>query len=161
MLNGRMSQNLWEMMDSQKSGTLSLCYCMRVSWLEACTCTYTYTCTCTCMLGCRPALHAHLCTAPHAVLGMCRGSLLPDPRYDAVKAIIMAVMDDDEDVPDGRFTARVLLCDGGEGPLGLGMPLTQVPDADPSPSPGLDIGAEIARATQSHLSAQCQQAPAF
>ena len=57
---------------------------------------------------------------------MCRGSLLPDPRYDAVKCIIMAVMDDDEDVPDGRFTARVLLCDGADEPLGFGIPHTQV-----------------------------------
>ncbi|KAK9800905.1 hypothetical protein WJX73_009136 [Symbiochloris irregularis] len=56
----------------------------------------------------------------------CRGSLLPDPRYDAVKAVIMAVMDDDEDVPDGRFTARVLMCDDAERPLQLGMPHIQV-----------------------------------
>lgn len=35
-------------------------------------------------------------------------------------------MDDDEDVPDGRFTARVLLSDGEQTPLGLlGIPDVQ------------------------------------
>ncbi|KAK9861361.1 hypothetical protein WJX84_007914, partial [Apatococcus fuscideae] len=32
----------------------------------------------------------------------CRGTLLPDPRYDATRCIIMSVFDDNEDVPDGR-----------------------------------------------------------
>ena len=65
-------------------------------------------------------------TTTYVVSAMSRGSLLPDPRYDAVKCILLAVMDDDEDVPDGRFTARVLLCDDSEGPLRLGIPHTQV-----------------------------------
>ena len=30
-----------------------------------------------------------------------RGALLPDPRHDAVRAIVLAVADDDEEVPDG------------------------------------------------------------
>ena len=40
-----------------------------------------------------------------------RGSLLPDPRYDAVHCIFMAVMDDDEVAEDLRFTTRVLIFD--------------------------------------------------
>lgn len=40
-----------------------------------------------------------------------RGSLLPDPRYDTVHAIFMAVMDDDEVAEDFRFTTRVLIFD--------------------------------------------------
>lgn len=42
---------------------------------------------------------------------MCRGSLLPDPRYDAVRAVFLAVMDDVEECPDGLYTARLLLFD--------------------------------------------------
>lgn len=38
-----------------------------------------------------------------------RGSLLPDPRYDMVHCIFMAVMDDDEVAEDLRFTTRVLI----------------------------------------------------
>ena len=40
-----------------------------------------------------------------------RGSLLPDPRYDTVHCIFMAVMDDDEVAEDLRFTTRVLIFD--------------------------------------------------
>lgn len=40
-----------------------------------------------------------------------RGSLLPDPRYDAVRAVFLAVMDDVEECPDGLYTARLLLFD--------------------------------------------------
>lgn len=51
---------------------------------------------------------------PEAVLSLCmpgRGSLLPDPRYDAVRAVFLAVMDDVEECPDGLYTARLLLFD--------------------------------------------------
>ena len=40
-----------------------------------------------------------------------RGSLLPDPRYDVVHCIFMAVMDDDEVAEDLGFTTRVLIFD--------------------------------------------------
>jgi len=40
-----------------------------------------------------------------------RGHLLPDPRHDAVRAVIIAVAEDNEDVPDGQYFTRVLLCD--------------------------------------------------
>lgn len=42
----------------------------------------------------------------------CRGQLLPDPRFDAVRAVVIAVTDDEEDVPDGNFFARIFLFDG-------------------------------------------------
>ena len=41
----------------------------------------------------------------------CRGALLPDPRYDAVRAIVMAVNDDNEDCSDALYMARILLYD--------------------------------------------------
>ena len=41
--------------------------------------------------------------------GSCRGRLLPDPRYDAVRVIALATLDDAEDVPDGDFATRCLL----------------------------------------------------
>lgn len=41
----------------------------------------------------------------------CRGTLLPDPRYDAVRAIVMAVMFDQEDVEGHCYRAKVLLAD--------------------------------------------------
>lgn len=40
-----------------------------------------------------------------------RGSLLPDPRYDAVHCIFLAAMDDDEVAEDLGFTTRMLLFD--------------------------------------------------
>ena len=40
-----------------------------------------------------------------------RGSLLPDPRYDCVHCIFLAVMDDDEVAEDLGFTTRVMLFD--------------------------------------------------
>lgn len=40
---------------------------------------------------------------------MDRGGLLSDPRYDAVRAIVMAVMDDDEEVPDGEWLLLLLV----------------------------------------------------
>ena len=46
----------------------------------------------------------------------CRGSLLPDPRYDAVRAIVLAVMDDVEECPDGLYTARLLMFDDSGKP---------------------------------------------
>ncbi|DBA81937.1 hypothetical protein WJX77_000726 [Trebouxia sp. C0004] len=46
-----------------------------------------------------------------------RGSLLPDPRYDAVRAIVLAVMDDVEECQDGLYTARIMLFDdSGKAP---------------------------------------------
>ena len=39
---------------------------------------------------------------------VCRGSLLPDPRYDAVRAVVLAVADDDEEVPDGGCLANLV-----------------------------------------------------
>ncbi|KAK9818869.1 hypothetical protein WJX74_003598 [Apatococcus lobatus] len=46
----------------------------------------------------------------------CRGTLLPDPRYDATRCIIMSVFDDNEDVPDGRFATRLLQYDAAAPP---------------------------------------------
>ena len=40
-----------------------------------------------------------------------RGTLLPDPRYDAARCIIMAVMDDDEVATDLAFSVRMLIFD--------------------------------------------------
>lgn len=40
-----------------------------------------------------------------------RGSLLPDPRYDAVRCVAMAACDDSEEVPEGNYTARLLIFD--------------------------------------------------
>ncbi len=43
--------------------------------------------------------------------------MLPDPRYDAVRAIVLAVMDDVEECPDGLYTARIMLFDdSGKAP---------------------------------------------
>ena len=39
-----------------------------------------------------------------------RGSLLPDPRHDAVRAIVLAVADDDEEVPDGAWRPPMPAC---------------------------------------------------
>lgn len=47
-----------------------------------------------------------MCVEIHAD---CRGRLLPDPKYDEVKAIALAVMDDDEEVPDGDYALRLLI----------------------------------------------------
>lgn len=38
-----------------------------------------------------------------------RGQLLPDPRYDAVRAVVVSIMDDNEDVPDGHYFTRVFI----------------------------------------------------
>jgi hypothetical protein len=43
-----------------------------------------------------------------ALCGHCRGNLLPDPRYDAVRCIALAHFEDTEDVPDGSYRARAL-----------------------------------------------------
>ncbi len=56
----------------------------------------------------------------------CRGSLLPDPRYDVVRCIALAAANDVEDVAGGRFAARALLFDApGAPPSRLGMPDVQ------------------------------------
>ena len=40
-----------------------------------------------------------------------RQNLLPDPKYDAVGAIVMTVFEDDEVVERGQYHSRVLICD--------------------------------------------------
>jgi len=40
---------------------------------------------------------------------ICRGTLLPDPKYDKVRCIAVATCDDSEEVPAGNYTARVLM----------------------------------------------------
>lgn len=57
----------------------------------------------------------------------CRGSLLPDPRYDPVQCIFMAVMDDDEVAQNLDFTTRILVFD----------------DASPSARDGLAEGIQV------------------
>ena len=41
---------------------------------------------------------------------------MPDPRYDAVRAVVLAVMDDVEECPDGLYTARIMLFDDSGKP---------------------------------------------
>ena len=59
-----------------------------------------------------------------------RGELLPDPRYDAVRAVVLAAADDAEDMSGGNHTARVLVFDDAKQPpprAGLdGLPHVQV-----------------------------------
>lgn len=57
-----------------------------------------------------------------------RGSLLPDPRYDAVAAVFLTMMDDNEDVPDMAYTTRVLAWEEAEQARApkLGLPGLQV-----------------------------------
>lgn len=57
---------------------------------------------------------------------MCRGSLLPDPRYDKLRCIIMTVMDDDEVATDLDFTVRILLWDEKHRSVRDGLSDTQV-----------------------------------
>ena len=56
----------------------------------------------------------------------CRGSLLPDPRYDAVRCIVMALMGDDEVASDLAFTVRMLLWDEKTPSTRDGLAGTQV-----------------------------------
>ena len=56
----------------------------------------------------------------------CRGTLLPDPRYDALRCIVMAAADDAEDMSDGNYTARVLLFHEKTTKLREGLPNVQV-----------------------------------
>lgn len=61
---------------------------------------------------------------------MHRGRLLPDPRYDAVRVIALATLDDAEDVPDGDFVTRCLLhCADAGGPPSDALHGFQVQDA--------------------------------
>lgn len=55
-----------------------------------------------------------------------RGTLLPDPRYDAVRCIVLAAADDAEDMSDGNYTARVMLFDDKSKVLRDGLPNVQV-----------------------------------
>ena len=56
----------------------------------------------------------------------CRGTLLPDPRYDALRGIVLAAADDAEDMSDGNYTARVLLFHEKTTKLREGLPNVQV-----------------------------------
>ena len=56
----------------------------------------------------------------------CRGTLLPDPRYDALRCIVLAAADDAEDMSDGNYTARVLLFHDKTTSLREGLPNVQV-----------------------------------
>ena len=56
----------------------------------------------------------------------CRGTLLPDPRYDALRCIVLAAADDAEDMSDGNYTARVLLFHDKTTKLQDGLPNVQV-----------------------------------
>ncbi len=56
----------------------------------------------------------------------CRGTLLPDPRYDALRCIVLAAADDAEDMSDGNYTARVLLFHEKTTKLREGLPNVQV-----------------------------------
>lgn len=68
----------------------------------------------------------------------CRGTLLPDPRYDALRCIVLAAADDAEDMSDGNYTARVLLFHEKTTKLREGLPNVQVsmlcvlPSLDPA-----------------------------
>lgn len=54
-----------------------------------------------------------------------RGTLLPDPRYDAVRCVVLAAADDAEDMSSGTCATRVLLLDDkGKRPLD-GLPNVQ------------------------------------
>ena len=55
-----------------------------------------------------------------------RGTLLPDPRYDALRCIVLAAADDAEDMSDGNYTARVLLSHEKTTVLREGLPNVQV-----------------------------------
>lgn len=60
---------------------------------------------------------------------MRRGRLLPDPRYDAVRVIALATLDDAEEVPDGAFATRCLLhCADAGSPPADALHGIQVPD---------------------------------
>ncbi len=60
----------------------------------------------------------------------CRGTLLPDPRYDALRCIVLAAADDAEDMSDGNYTARVLLFHDKTTSLREGLPNVQVSRID-------------------------------
>ena len=45
------------------------------------------------------------------MLACFRGTLLPDPKYDKVRCIVVATCDDSEEVPAGNYTVRVLMFD--------------------------------------------------
>ncbi|KAL6779569.1 POLZ1 [Auxenochlorella protothecoides x Auxenochlorella symbiontica] len=78
-----------------------------------------------------------------------RGLLLPDPRHDAVRAVFLVVMDDDEEVDDGKYTARILLWDDKVGTRRPGDGGQGAPEsASPAPAPQLQTPA--APAAPSH-----------
>lgn len=55
-----------------------------------------------------------------------RGTLLPDPRYDAIRCVVLAAADDAEDMSSSSCNARVMLFDDkGRRPM-EGLPNVQV-----------------------------------
>jgi DNA polymerase elongation subunit (family B) len=44
------------------------------------------------------------------ILASCRGKLLPDPKYDRLLAVALAVWYDHEDVQDMAYESRILAC---------------------------------------------------
>ena len=55
-----------------------------------------------------------------------RGTLLPDPRYDAIRCVVLAAADDAEDMASSSCTTRVMLFDDkGRRPM-EGLPNVQV-----------------------------------
>ncbi|BDA47990.1 probable DNA polymerase zeta catalytic subunit [Coccomyxa sp. Obi] len=55
-----------------------------------------------------------------------RGTLLPDPRYDAIRCVVLAAADDAEDMSSNSCAARVMLFDDkGQRPM-EGLPNVQV-----------------------------------
>lgn len=72
---------------------------------------------------------------------MYRGRLLPDPRYDAVRVIALATLDDAEDVPGGDFVTRCLLhCADAAGPPSDALHGIQVRGIKAS---GVSMGARV------------------
>ena len=50
---------------------------------------------------------------------------MPDPRYDAMRSIVLAAADDAEDMSGGNYTARVLLFHDTATTLREGLPNVQ------------------------------------
>ena len=81
------------------------------------------------------------CSANQLVLH--RGSLLPDPRYDAVRAVVLAVMDDVEECPDGLYTARLMLFDDSGKPPKDAMSHVQVEICSQTPHAAVCMTSEM------------------
>lgn len=81
-----------------------------------------------------------LTTLAVEVAADCRGALLPDPRYDAVRAIVLAVMLDDEEVEGEAYSARVLMFDGPPAAPGAAAAEAGAPEPV-APTPCLAVRA--------------------